>query len=347
MKQLFRFFVVITIGIAGIPVSIAAADTTVAAYSQAELDQMLAPIALYPDSLLTTILVASTYPLDVVQASRFIAQNSDLQGDVLTAAVDAQAWDPSVKTLAQFPIVLAMMNDQLTWTQQVGNAFLGQQAAVMDSVQSLRERAQASGSLQSNQQQTVIDQGPIVEIDSYSPDTVYVPYYDPNLVYGAWMWPALLPVFWIPPPTYRTNNFGNARAGGIAFIGGGAVIGAGLAQYKPNWGRHSVYVNVGSNTLGGNVATKQWIHDASHRQGTLKQTIFAGNRSATISTTPPMQAQIQPTAVPQNWNAQQTGQTPKQPSSQTGSHSQAEQRPARQNSVPASTHEEQNRPAEH
>jgi hypothetical protein len=302
---------------------------------------------LYPDSLLTTILVASTYPLDVVQASRFVAQNSDVQGDVLTAALDAQAWDPSVKTLAQFPIVLAMMNDQLTWTQQVGNAFLGQQAAVMDTVQSLRERAQASGSLQSNQQQTVVDQGPIVEIDSYSPDTIYVPYYDPNLVYGAWMWPAFLPVFWIPPPAYRTNNFGNARAGGIAFIGSGATIGSGLTQYKPNWGRHSVYVNVGSNIQGGNVAAKQWVHDTSHRQGTLKQNTFSGNRSAPMPTTPPMQAQIQPAAVPQNWNAQQPGQTPKQSGSQPGSHSQAEQRPPRQNSVPVSTREDQNRPAEH
>src|SRR5262249_2067244 len=121
---------------------------------QAELDQMLAPIALYPDPLLTQVLIASTYPLEVVQGDRWVKNNRNLKGEALTAALAKQSWDDSIKSLVQTPTVLAMMAEQLDWTQKLGDAMLAQQADVMDSVQRLRGRAQANGKLKTTKEQT-------------------------------------------------------------------------------------------------------------------------------------------------------------------------------------------------
>ncbi len=125
-------------------------------FKQEELDQLLAPIALYPDSLLAQILMASTYPLEVVQAGRWIKANQTLKGDALTAALEKENWDPSVKSLVNFPQVLDQMNEKLDWTQKLGDAFLVQQKDVMDTVQKLREKAEAQGNLESSEQQKVI-----------------------------------------------------------------------------------------------------------------------------------------------------------------------------------------------
>ena len=141
------------------PAQTAPAQTQPAApaFTQAELEQILAPIAIYPDDLLTQILVASTYPLEVVMANRWLAQpgNMDLKGDALLKALDGQDWDASVKSLVPFPTVLKMMSDQLDWTQKLGDAFLAQQSDVFAAVQALRGRAQTAGTLQSNVQQTI------------------------------------------------------------------------------------------------------------------------------------------------------------------------------------------------
>jgi hypothetical protein len=168
-----------------------------------QLDQLVAPIALYPDPLLAQVLMASTYPLEIVQADRWAKANKSLKGDALTAALDKQDWDASVKQLVSTLTVLAMMNDKLDWTQALGDAVLAQQADVMDAIQRLRAKAQANGKLETTKQQKVTvtqDQGsPIIEIEPASPEVVYVPYYDPGVVYGAWPYPAY-PPYYFPPP---------------------------------------------------------------------------------------------------------------------------------------------------
>ncbi|MGO9372471.1 MAG: DUF3300 domain-containing protein, partial [Syntrophobacteraceae bacterium] len=133
-------------------------------YPEAELDQMLAPIALYPDSLLAQILIAATYPDQVMEADRWLKANPNLKGDALNDALDKMDWDLSVKALAPFPQVLDMMAKETAWTQRLGEAFLAQQAGVMDSIQRLRQKAQAAGTLKTTEQQKVVVKGEDIEI---------------------------------------------------------------------------------------------------------------------------------------------------------------------------------------
>ena len=160
-----------------------------------ELDQLLAPIALYADPLLSEVLIASTYPLEIVQAARWAKSNAKLKGDALTAALAKQSWDDSVKSLAQVPTVLEMMSDKLDWTQKLGDAVLAQQPDVMDSIQRLRLRAQDNGKLKSTKEQTVTVKSEAekqyVVIEPASPTEIYVPYYEPAVVYGDWPYPDL------------------------------------------------------------------------------------------------------------------------------------------------------------
>lgn len=172
------------------------------AFSQAELDQMLAPIALYPDELLSQVLMAATYPLEIVEAARWSSANPGLRGEQAVSAAAAQPWDPSVKSLLAFPQILSMMDQKLDWTQRLGNAFLAQQQQVMNSVQELRKRAYAAGNLRSSEREVVQDQGGSITIVQASPQVIYVPYYDPFFVYGPWWWPAYPPVYWAPWPGY-------------------------------------------------------------------------------------------------------------------------------------------------
>ena len=171
-------------------------------FTQQELDQMLAPIALYPDSLLSHILMASTYPLEIVEAARWVKAHPTLQGDQAVKATDQNNWEPSVKSLVAFPNVLAMMDEKLDWTERLGDAFLSQQPEVMDTVQNLRQRASANGTLQSTDQVRIDQEGQNISITSPDPQVVYVPYYDPTVIYGPWWWPAYPPVFWRPWPGY-------------------------------------------------------------------------------------------------------------------------------------------------
>jgi hypothetical protein len=172
-------------------------------FESEELMQILAPIALYPDSLLSQILMASTYPLEVVQAQRWVEQNGSLTGDALLAELEKQTWDPSVKSLVNFPQVLKMMNEKIDWTQKLGDAVLAQQKGVMEAIQSLRKKAQLAGSLKSTDQQavTVQDGGNII-IEYANPQVVYVPTYDPATVYGTWPYPAYPPYYYYPPDYY-------------------------------------------------------------------------------------------------------------------------------------------------
>lgn len=168
-------------------------------FPQEELEQIVAPIALYPDSLLSQVLMASTYPLEVVQAERWTQQNKSLKDDALATELEKQTWDPSVKSLVNFPQVLTMMSQKLDWTQKLGDAFLAQQKDVMDTVQRLRQKAQGEGTLESTDTQVVNTEQDKIIIEYADPKVVYVPTYDPAVVYGTWPYPAYPPNYYSPP----------------------------------------------------------------------------------------------------------------------------------------------------
>ena len=189
---------------------------------------MVAPIALYPDSLVSQILMASTYPLEVVEAARWVKANKTLKGDALTAALEQQTWDPSIKSLVNFPQVLAMMNQKLDLTQRLGDAFLAQHKDVLDAIQQLRAKAQAQGNLKTTKEQTVLVEQPaaqttvveqpaaqttVIKIEPANPQVVYVPTYNPTVVYGAWLYPAYPPYAYYPPGYVATTAAFSFAAG--------------------------------------------------------------------------------------------------------------------------------------
>ena len=220
-----------------------AAAAQAAAFSPEQLDALLAPIALYPDALLTQVLMASAWPLQVVEAARWLSNpaNAALQGDALARALQSQSWDPAVKSLVPFPTVLTMMNGQLDWMQQLGYAFSTQQGDVLDSVQRLRQQAQGTGCLRTTEQQVVSAQGQTIVIAPANPDVVYVPAYNPTVVYGSWPYPSYPPVYFPPPPGYAV---GNALLTGLAFGVGVGVVASLWNIGSPNWGYRNVNVNV-------------------------------------------------------------------------------------------------------
>jgi len=198
-----------------------------------QLQQLVAPIALYPDSLVAQILAASTFPEQVVEADRWLQAHPDLKGDALGQAIDPQPWDPSVKALTGFPSVLGNMDKNLGWTSSLGDAFYNQQQDVMEAVQVMRQRAQAAGNLRSTSQQTVDDQDSAITIQPTSTEVVYVPAYDPWLVYGDPLapWPG-----WYPYPGIWFG--GPYLAFGIGFdIGFVGAFGWGWGQWGFDW-RH-------------------------------------------------------------------------------------------------------------
>src|SRR6267378_7569854 len=223
------------------PLLIAQQSGGTAVFKPEELEQILAPIALYPDSLVSQILMASTYPLEVVQANRFAKQNTSLKGDALTKALESQSWDPSVKSLVNFPQVLTMMSEKLDWTQKLGDAFLAQQKPVMDTIQSLRAKAQAAGNLKTTQEQKIIVEEKIIRIEPASPQVIYVPAYNPTVVYGAWPYPAYPPYYYYPP--------GYVAARSAFWFAGGVALGAawGYAWGNTNWRGGSVNYNYNQN----------------------------------------------------------------------------------------------------
>jgi hypothetical protein len=167
-------------------------------YNQAELDALLAPVALYPDAVLSNVLIAATYPDDLRDAAAWSRANPRLSGEDAVRAAAPLPWHPSIKALVAFPELLARMDESPQWSADLGAAFMTQEPQVMETVQGLRRRAQASGALQSNDQQQVVQQGPTVIVQPVQPQVIYVPYYDPYVVYGPWWWPAYRPVYWRP-----------------------------------------------------------------------------------------------------------------------------------------------------
>jgi uncharacterized protein DUF3300 len=238
-----------------------AAPVQLAQQTPEQLQQLVAPIALYPDALVAQILAASTYPAQVVEADRWMQQHSNLKGDALGQQVDQQQWDPSVKALTQFPTVLANLDKNITWTSGLGDAYTNQQQDVMNAVQVMRQRAQQAGNLSTNSQETVSTQGPTIVIQPVNPEVVYVPEYDPWLVYGA---PVVVYPGWYP--------FAGLYIGGPGiYFGGGFGIGyfGGFGWGWHNWGfdwhdRRVVYQH---NTYISHSHTFVDRHNFDHRGG--------------------------------------------------------------------------------
>ncbi|MDH3315753.1 MAG: DUF3300 domain-containing protein [Gammaproteobacteria bacterium] len=242
------------------------------AFRQPELDQMLAPIALYPDSLLSQILMAATYPLQIVEADRWSKRNPGLTGDAAVRAVEQFDWDPSVKSLVAFPQILDRMDEKLDWTQRLGDAFLAQEGQVMDTVQELRRRAYVAGNLRSTDQLRVTPDGQIIVVEPANPAVVYVPYYDPTIVYGAWWWPAYRPVYWARWPGYRVGHvrgfaWGPAIPVSIGFFFGGYDWHAHHVTVVNNVYYRNVLVRPRRNIVVRNGAVTRWRHDPVYREG--------------------------------------------------------------------------------
>ena len=254
-------------------------------FSEAELDQMMAPIALYPDALLSQILMACTYPADVSDAIKWSKDNPKQEGDAAIEAVKDKSWDPSVMSLVAFPQVLTMMGEQQDWVQSVGDAFLANSEGVMDTVQKLRKKAKDEGNLETTEQQEVIvEEQPsetVIIIEPAAPQIVYVPVYNTTVVYGTWWWPHYRPWYYYPPG-YRYGGGGAVMRG----IGFGIGIGITNALWGGcRWGRgHSSVninvnkfnnINVNKNKINSNNKNSNWKHNANNRRGVP----YADNKS--------------------------------------------------------------------
>ena len=233
-------------------------------YSLEELAQMLAPIALYPDALLSQVLMASTYPIEVIEADRWVRKNPELKDEALDAALLAKDWDPSIKAICYFPSIFALMSERITETTNLGNAFLAQEAEVMDVVQELRAKAYAQGNLTTSSKQKVIVEKETIIIESADPKVIYVPYYDSFYTYGPWWYPDYPPHYWGPP--------GVSIGIGISYWPG-FYFGFSFGTWSYfDWHRHYIYINVHKRPRF--VRHDRWIakpgrwqHAPSHRRG--------------------------------------------------------------------------------
>ncbi len=265
-----------------IPVPAPAAETPAAAtpapvpaprvapiFRAEQLDQLLAPIALYPDALLAQILMAATYPLEIVKARRWFQdpRHAALRGDALAAAIEAEGWDPSIEALMAFPQILRMMDVNLDWTEKLGDAFLAQQADVMDAIQRLRHQAAAAGKLWSNAQQRVTTEGQGIVIEPATPPLIYPPAYNPGAVYGPWPYPDYPPAD-IVPPDY---GVGLAWPFDIGFGVGVAVVGPLWRWCALDWTQRQVRLDVNRSNAAHRTdpgsGSVVWQHDPAHRHG--------------------------------------------------------------------------------
>jgi uncharacterized protein DUF3300 len=250
-------------------------------FSNEQLDQLTAQVALYPDALLAQVLMASTYPANVAEAAKWSRAHSEEKGDAAVEKVQDQPWDPSVQSLVAFPQVIIMMGEKPDWVKDLGDAFLAQPDEVMNSVQRLRQAAQKAGNLKSNEQVAVKTEAPadpapssppqVIVIEQKDPEVVYVPQYNPTVVYGTWPYPAYPPYYVPYPPGYW---FSGAVATGIAW---GVGMAAGAALWGGcNWGRGDVNVNVNrynninrNNQIDrGNINNAKWSHNTANRGNT-------------------------------------------------------------------------------
>jgi len=269
-------------GSLGLMLLAAVAGAAETKFSRAQLEEMIAPIALYPDEVLSTVCIAATYPLEIVEADRWRKKNPSLQGDALDKALQKEDWDASVKSLTSFPDVLDRMSNNLEWTKDLGDAFLSQRSELMDAAQSLRTKAYDAGTLKTTPQQTVVKEEKTIYVQPTNPQTVYVPSYAPATVYG--------PTYAAPPTPYYPSFWaspGGAVTAGVLGFGAGIATGA-LIGSAFDWNDHDVYVhnyyggggggghysnnanvNVNRNVNRTNVRTdrQKWQYNPEHRRG--------------------------------------------------------------------------------
>ena len=260
-------------------------------FSQPELEQMLAPIALYPDALLSQMLMASTYPTEVVEASYWLKANHGLRGSAAVEASQNQQWDISVKSLLPFPQLLGTMETKLDWTENLGNAFLAQEQQVMDTIQMLRQKAMAAGYLKSDNRVRVAQQDRLISIDLVQPTAVYVPYYNPTVVYGTWRSPDYAPVYWDQWPGYAVTP-GHS---GMAWSPMATVVTVGILYAAVNWRSHSVHYSPRvsywsrhqnySHYRRSGASNSQWKHDATHRRDIPYRTATVNKRFGKAAST--------------------------------------------------------------
>ncbi|TVR51745.1 MAG: DUF3300 domain-containing protein [Puniceicoccaceae bacterium] len=287
-------------------------------FTQAELDQMLAPIALYPDVLLAQILIAATYPLEVVQAARWSRANPGLEGEVAVNAASNQDWDLSVKSLVAFPRLLQQMDDDLGWTQRIGDAFLMQEEQVMDTIQHLRERARIAGTLEKLENVRVQRTREVIIIEPANPRVVYVPYYRPTVVYGSWWWPAHPPVYWSAPPGF----YGASHI----YWGRSITIHSGFYWCSWDWPRRQIVVVHPRPRVHRPVTViehhhhhhyHRWRHDPWHRRGVAYRNQelareFARPRTDTPPIASPRTSEREHRAVAERFRGRETAEEVRQ-----------------------------------
>jgi len=290
MRSLRRLLAVFALALP----ALAPAQSADKPFNNEQLDQMLAQIALYPDALLSQVLMASTYPDEFQQAAAWSKANPDAKGDDAVKMVESKGWDPAVASLVAFPEVVVTLGEKADYVKNLGDAFLAQPEDVMNSVQRLRAAAQKAGNLASNEQikvtvdptpplqqaavapstTTVVQAPPVTQtiiIEPAQPQVVYVPQYNPAVVYGTWWWPSYPPYYYPPPPGYWWSPVGGAVARGIAW-GAGFAVGNALWG-GANWGRGDVDINVNrynninvNNRIEGGGNRSNWSHNTDHRK---------------------------------------------------------------------------------
>lgn len=264
---------------------------TVNSFSDAELEQILAPIALYPDTVLTHVLISSTYPLEVIQAERWTGENPDILATDAVKAVEDKNWDPSVKALVAFPEILQRLSKSLDWTQKLGDAFLADETRLLNSIQALRQRAYEIGSLDKMDKMKVSKDQDSIIIEPIETQVIYVPYYDTRVVYGPWHWAHYPPVYWHYPSRFAHNRWPHNRHQSSLFFWGPSIhISSGFFfssfhwqdhyvaripshLYRPHtyYNRHQVIRHEGAN---------RWRHNPTHRRGVSYRSVTVSNRYA-------------------------------------------------------------------
>ena len=254
-------------------------------FSQAELEQILAPIALYPDTVLSHILIAATYPLEVIQAERWTLKNPDITGSDAVEAVAAENWDPSVKALVAFPQVLKRLSENLEWTQKLGDAFLQDEKKLLASVQALRVRAYEAGNLDKMDKVSVIHEDDTIVIEPVEREVVYVPYYDTRFVYGPWHWSHYPPVYW-HSPHYASHYYGHHTT---PFYWGPRVhVSFGFFFSSFHWHDHHVvripyhhyqpHHYYDRHQIARHRHARRWSHNPEHRRGVSYRSVTVSNR---------------------------------------------------------------------
>lgn len=259
MTTLARFILIPLLFVL-IPLHAASAEGDQPALSDGEIRQLLAPIALYPDALLSQILIASTYPLEVVEAARWVRDNRGLEGQAAVAAVEDRDWDLSIKSLVAFPEVIERMSVELDWTRRLGDAFLLQEDQVIAAIQDLRERAEAAGTFDTLEHARAKREGDVIIIEPANSQIVYVPYYTPHVVYGGWWWPGYPPHYWHAPGVVTSAGF---------YWGGGILISSGFYFSTFDWGHRHIVISSPYRRHFRYVDSPRWRHDPYHRRGVV------------------------------------------------------------------------------